>query len=192
MAGRILVAGIGNIFLGDDGFGVEVVRRLSTMAVPDGVKISDFGIRGIHLAYEMLNGYDHVVLVDAMPHGGAPGAIALVEAETDAMAGNAAPDGHDMHPAAVLAYMKSIGGTPPPVTVVGCQPASVDEGIGLSEVVAASIDEAVDAVLELINNVGSVRLEADRHGPAKAGHYDQHKGSTHVSGDSGTSARARR
>jgi hydrogenase maturation protease len=172
MAGRILVAGIGNIFLGDDGFGVEVVRRLSTMAVADGVTVADFGIRGIHLAYEMLEGYDHVVLVDAMPHGSAPGAIALIEAETDAIAGNATPDGHDMHPAAVLAYVKSIGGTPPPVTVVGCQPASLDEGIGLSEPVAASIDDAVAAVLELIN---------ERQG-----------GSTRVSGDSGTSARALR
>jgi hydrogenase maturation protease len=175
MAGRILVAGIGNIFLGDDGFGVEVVRRLSTMAIPDGVTVADFGIRGIHLAYEMLDGYDHVVLVDALSHGGEPGTIALIEAETDEIAGCAAPDGHDMHPAAVLAYLKSIGGTPPPVTVVGCQPASVDEGIGLSEAVAASIDDAVSAVLELIN-VGSV----------------QHGGSTRVSGDSRTSARALR
>jgi hydrogenase maturation protease len=183
MTGRILVAGIGNIFLGDDGFGVEVVRRLSTMAIPDGVIVADFGIRGIHLAYEMLDGYDHVVLVDAMSHGGEPGAIALVEAETDASTATDAPDGHDMHPAAVLAYVKAIGGTPPPVTVVGCQPASIDEGIGLSEAVASSIDDAVSAVLALIN-VGSVRLsrcsardrQADRHGPAKAGHYERQGG----------------
>jgi len=150
MAGRILVAGIGNIFLGDDGFGVEVARRLGTMPVPDGVTVADFGIRGIHLAYEMLDGYDRVVLVDALPHGGEPGAIALIEAEIDDIAGDAAPDGHDMHPAAVLAYVKAIGGTPPPVTVVGCQPATVEEGIGLSEAVQGSIDDAVAAVLELV------------------------------------------
>jgi hydrogenase maturation protease len=162
MAGRILIAGIGNIFLGDDGFGVEVVRRLSTMAIPDGVTVADFGIRGIHLAYEMLDGYDRVVLVDALAHGGEPGAIALIEPEPDEIAGHAAPDSHDMHPAAVLAYVKSIGGTPPPVTVVGCQPASLDEGIGLSEAVAASIDDAVDAVLELVRLGEAHEQNADR------------------------------
>jgi hydrogenase maturation protease len=167
MPARILVAGIGNIFLGDDAFGVEVVRRLGTMPVPDGVTVADFGIRGIHLAYEMLDGYDRVVLVDALPHGGEPGSIALIEADTDGIAGEAAPDGHDMHPAAVLAYVKAIGGTPPPIAVVGCQPATIEEGIGLSDAVEASIDDAVAAVLDLVQDGGSIR----------------------VSGNSGTSAR---
>jgi hydrogenase maturation protease len=175
MPGRILVAGVGNIFLGDDGFGVEVVRRMSAMAMPDGVTVADFGIRGIHLAYEMLEGYDHVVLVDAMPHGGAPGTIALIAPEMDGTAGHAAPDGHDMHPAAVLAYVKSIGGTAPPVTVVGCQPASIDEGMGLSEAVAASIDDAVGAVLDLIN-AGRLRLPVGHHRPPGAGDDERRGG----------------
>jgi hydrogenase maturation protease len=147
---RVLVAGIGNIFLGDDGFGVEVVRRLAALPAPEGVTIADFGIRGMHLAYEILDGgYDHVVLVDALSHGGPPGAVALLEADP-ADAAPAAPDSHDMHPAAVLAFLRSIGGTSPPVTIVGCQPASLDEGIGLSEAVAASIDDAVRAVRDLV------------------------------------------
>jgi hydrogenase maturation protease len=156
---RVLVAGIGNIFLGDDGFGVEAVRRLAGIAVPEGVHVADFGIRGVHLAYEILDGcYDHVILVDAMSHGGEPGSIALLIADGG---GDVTLDAHDMHPAAVLAFLRSIGGTPPPVTVVGCQPACLDEGIGLSEAVAASIDEAVRAVLELVQDGGFTCVSGD-------------------------------
>jgi len=159
---RTLVAGIGNIFLSDDGFGVEVVRRLAAVPVPAGVTIADFGIRGVHLAYEILGGaYDRVILVDALPHGGTPGSIALLEVDRDATEGDGAPDGHDMHPAAVLAFLRSIGGEPPPITVVGCQPACLDEEMGLTDAVAASVDEAMQTVLELVQDGGSARVSGD-------------------------------
>lgn len=152
MGNRILVAGIGNVFLGDDGFGVEVVRRMSAMALPGRVTVADFGIRGIHLAYEMLDGrYDRVVLVDALPRGAAPGTITLLDPDRDDSIETAPPDSHDMHPAAVLAYLRSIGGTSPPVTIVGCEPACLDEGMTLSAEVSAAIDEAIEAVLAIVH-----------------------------------------
>ena len=149
---RILVAGIGNIFLGDDGFGVEVVRRLRASPVPEGVIVADFGIRGLHLAYEILDGgYDLVVFVDALPRGNTPGAIELLEADLDDVSiQSATPDGHGMDPASVLALLRSMGGGSPPVVVVGCEPASLEEGMGLSPPVAASVDRAVRAVLDLV------------------------------------------
>jgi hydrogenase maturation protease len=149
---RILIAGIGNIFLSDDGFGVEVVRRLGTSTVPEGVTVADFGIRGLHLAYEILDGsYDLVVFVDALARGNAPGAIELLEADLDDVSIQApSPDGHGMDPASVLALLRSMGGRTPRVIVVGCEPASLDEGIGLSPPVAASVDGAIRTVLDLV------------------------------------------
>jgi len=149
---RILIAGIGNIFLSDDGFGVEVVRRLSAWTVPEGVTVADFGIRGLHLAYEILDGsYDLVVFVDALARGNAPGAIELLEADPDDVSIQAPPpDGHGMDPASVLALLRSMGGRTPRVIVVGCEPASLDEGIGLSPPVAASVDGAIRTVLDLV------------------------------------------
>ena len=81
----MLVAGIGNIFLGDDGFGVEVAQRLADRPMPEGVQVADFGIRGVHLAYELLDGYDALVLVDAVPMGEPPGTVAVIEPELDAV-----------------------------------------------------------------------------------------------------------
>jgi hydrogenase maturation protease len=168
---RTLVAGIGNIFLSDDGFGVEVVRRMAAVPVPAGVTIADFGIRGVHLAYEILDGaYDRVILVDALPHGGPPGSIALLEVDRDNVGGDTAPDGHDMHPAAVVAFLRSIDGAPPPITVVGCQPACLDEEMGLTDAVAASIDEAIRAVLELLQDGGSTRVSGDSGTDCRAQH----------------------
>ncbi|GAA4488281.1 hydrogenase maturation protease [Rhodococcus olei] len=140
---RILVAGIGNIFLGDDGFGPEVVRRLP----PEwpGVRVVDYGIRGMHLAYDLLDDWDALVLVDALPHSGEPGAVRVFEADT-AAAGGARLDGHAMDPAAVFASLAALGGHPPPTVVVGCQVAHVGDGIGLSRPVAAAVGPAVDAV----------------------------------------------
>jgi hydrogenase maturation protease len=147
---QTLVAGIGNIFLTDDGFGVEVVRRLASLPLPANVTIADFGIRGIHLAFEMLDGgYDRVLLVDALASGDAPGTLRLMEADDrDVPPGQA--DAHSMHPAAVLAYLRSLGETPPPVTVVGCQPACISEGMGLTAAVEAAVDVAVHAVLDIV------------------------------------------
>jgi len=147
---KTLIAGIGNLFLSDDGFGVEVARRLAAVPMPDGVTVADFGIRGIHLAYEMLDGgYDEVVLVDACPHGGAPGSIVVFEAETGAAVEDvlAAADGHALDPASVLRLVQRLGGCRSRIVVVGCQPAVIDEGMELSAPVAAAIDEAVRTVI---------------------------------------------
>ena len=103
---KILVAGIGNIFLGDDGFGVEVAARLAGAELPEGVRVEDFGIRGVHLAYELLDGYDALVLVDAVPMGEPPGTVAIIEPDPvePTWANPAAPamDAHSMNPAVVL------------------------------------------------------------------------------------------
>jgi hydrogenase maturation protease len=159
---RLLVAGIGNIFYADDGFGVEVVRRLATASLPAGVRVVDFGIRGLHLAYEMMDGgYDQVILVDALPQNAPAGTIAVVEAgltASDTDEGGPEWDAHSMHPAAVLRLVQRIGGSVPNVLVVGCEPARLDENIGLSPVVAAAVDEAAQLVLQLVAEEEDARV----------------------------------
>ncbi|MGW7329635.1 hydrogenase maturation protease [Streptomyces sp. NPDC054840] len=167
---RVLVAGIGNVFLGDDGFGVETVRALAEHPLPDGVEVVDFGVRGVHLAYQLLDGYDTLLLVDATARGGEPGTLYLIDADADADADAGAPpppvlDGHHMSPDAVLALLDTLcagtGATPPRRTLVlGCEPAGVEEGIGLSAPVAAAVPEAVRTVLDLIH--GRTHDETDR------------------------------
>ena len=134
----MLVAGIGNIFLGDDGFGVEVAQRLLARPVPEGVRVEDFGIRGVHLAYELLDGYDALVLVDAVPMGEAPGTVALIEPEISELEPGDDPvptlEAHSMSPAVVLDMLAGLGGKVDRILIVGCEPATVDEGIGLSDV----------------------------------------------------------
>ena len=148
---RVLVAGVGNIFLSDDGFGVEVVRRMATTPVPEGVTVSDFGIRGIHLAYELLEGYDRLILIDAVSRGGDPGTVYVLEPDDMASSG-AVPDAHGMEPMAVFAYLASIGGSPVPTVIVGCEPATLEDGIGLSEPAEKAVDKAVDVVLSLLRD----------------------------------------
>ena len=149
MTGRVLVAGVGNLFLGDDGFGPEVARRLAGRSLPAGVRVVDYGIRGMHLAYDLLDGYDELVILDAAPRGGRPGDVVVLEVdEGDFGAGEF--DGHGMEPTAVLSSLGSLGGRLPRTYVVGCEPADIDEGIGLSPSVAAAVDPAVDAVLRLL------------------------------------------
>ena len=149
MTGRVLVAGVGNLFLGDDGFGPEVARRLAGRSLPAGVRVVDYGIRGMHLAYDLLDGYDELVILDAAPRGGRPGEVVVLEVgEGDFGAGEF--DGHGMEPTAVLSSLGSLGGRLPRTYVVGCEPADIDEGIGLSPSVAAAVDPAVDAVLRLL------------------------------------------
>ena len=148
---RMLIAGIGNIFLGDDGFGVEVAQRLAAEALPAGVEVRDFGIRGLHLAYEMLDGgYHTTIFVDAVPRGGAPGSLYLIEPELERLPATVA-DAHAMDPAAVLATLKTLGGVPGRVLIVGCEPANVEEGIGLSGPVALAVSGAVRFVREIID-----------------------------------------
>ncbi|MFE2361397.1 hydrogenase maturation protease [Streptomyces virginiae] len=162
---KVLIAGIGNVFLGDDGFGVETVRALSAHPLPDGVEVVDFGVRGVHLAYQLLDGYDTLVLVDATARGGAPGTLYLIEAEArpgpvegpaDGPGEGPVLDGHHMSPDTVLALLDALcagtGATPPRRTLVlGCEPACVEEGIGLSAPVAAAVPEAVRMALDLLD-----------------------------------------
>ncbi len=147
---KSLVAGIGNIFNSDDGFGVEVAQRLLGVDRPEGVHVEDYGIRGIHLALELLEGYDLLVLVDAMARPGeAPGTLFLLEPSVDDIEGEAL-DAHRMDPLAVLAMVADLGGVIGEVLVVGCQPETLDEGIGLSSAVAAAVEPAVRMVEELL------------------------------------------
>jgi hydrogenase maturation protease len=148
---RVLVAGIGNIFNADDGFGVEVARRLSARALPDWVKVEDFGIRGLHLAYTLLDGgYATTILVDASPRGHAPGTVYLIEPDLSASSEPQIADAHGMHPEAVLQMLASLGGVPGRVLVVGCEPASIAEEIGLTDAIAHAVDEAIELIVELV------------------------------------------
>ncbi|MDX2600614.1 hydrogenase maturation protease [Streptomyces caniscabiei] len=157
---RTLVAGIGNIFLGDDGFGVETARRLAERDLPGHIEVVDIGVRGVHLAYQLLDGYDTLILVDATARGEAPGTLYVIEHDDTApnpSPGAPALDGHRMTPDTVLALLRTLcagtGGAPPHrVLVVGCEPASVDERIGLSPPVAAAVPEAVRLIEELLRD----------------------------------------
>lgn len=149
MTGRVLVAGIGNIFLTDDGFGSEVARRLAARQLPDGVIVTDYGIRGMHLAYDLLDGYDALVIIDAVPHQAEPGDLVVLAVGPDDI-GDGDFDAHGMEPTAVLASLGSLGGELPPTYVVGCEPAEVGEGMGFTPAVASAVDQAVETVITLL------------------------------------------
>jgi len=149
---NVLVAGIGNIFFGDDGFGVEVIKQMKGVAVPAGVKVEDFGIRGVHLSYELLDDYDALVLIDAMPMGEEPGTVAIFEPDLEAVEASSA-DAHSMNPAVVLGMLANMGGNVPYVVIVGCEPLVIEEGIGLSEPVAAAVGPAIATVHEVLNDI---------------------------------------
>jgi len=168
---RVLVAGVGNVFLGDDGFGVEVVRRMADDTLPAGVKVADFGIRGLHLAYELLEGWDTAILVDASPRGGDPGTLYLIDVDPadrpprltteEVVEQGAVFDAHGMAPVEVLAMLDTLGGTPPDrVLVLGCEPAVVDEQMGLSEPVDGAVDVAVTELRKLIDEESGDRPAA--------------------------------
>jgi hydrogenase maturation protease len=152
---RILIACIGNIFLGDDGFGTEVARRLAGREFPPGVILKDFGIRGLDLTYALLDPWDLVILVDACPRGGEPGTVYLVEPDPVESGADARLETHAMNPMNVLRMVKSMGGAPGRILIVGCEPAEIgsdEEGkLGLSEVVAAAVDEAVRMIESLVS-----------------------------------------
>jgi hydrogenase maturation protease len=158
VSARVLVAGIGNVFLGDDGFGTAVAERLATRQPPEGVRYADFGIRGVHLVYEMLDGYDGLVLVDAVPLGAPPGTVAVIVPEPPpppARGHDATPlfDAHSMGPDAVLRMLAGLRCMPDHLRVVACQPSSLDEGIGLSPPVTAALDRAVEAVDDVVTDL---------------------------------------
>lgn len=157
--GSVLVAGIGNIFLGDDGFGVEVARRLATRPLSVGVRVADYGIRGYDLAYALMGGHDRTILVDALPRGKAPGTLYVMEPDLEFLDSGSANrgvlDAHDMNPLSVLALARSLGAELRNITIVGCEPATLGppEGyLGLSEPVEAAVNEAVTLIESLLRD----------------------------------------
>ena len=151
----ILVACIGNIFLGDDGFGVEVARRLADQPMPPGVVLKDFGIRGLDLTYALLDSWDLVILVDACPRGGQPGEVYLIEPDPVDDRDRGIADAHGMNPMKVLRLVKSMGGPSNRILIVGCEPADLggdEEGkLGLSEPVAAAVGKAANIIGALVS-----------------------------------------
>jgi hydrogenase maturation protease len=201
----MLIAGVGNIFLGDDGFGPEVARRLAAAGLPGWARVADYGTSGMHLAYDLADGYDAAILIDAAPRGDKPGTVTVlaptrpprpvlaatppprpvlaptppprprldVAAERRPDAGPAAEtlaasrlfDAHGMQPDVVLSVLDMLGAAGPArILVVGCEPASVDYGMELSEPVANAVDEAVQVVLDLVAEAGR-----DQETPGAAG-----------------------
>jgi hydrogenase maturation protease len=159
-AGNILIAGIGNIFFGDDAFGVEVARALADRPLPEGVEVVDFGIRGLDLTYALLNDYDAVILVDAIARGGQPGTLYVLEPElTETDGRDESPDLLDPHaldPHKVLRLARSLGATVERVMIVGCEPQSAAEDefqMELSQPVQAAIKEAIDLVESLVSSL---------------------------------------
>jgi hydrogenase maturation protease len=205
MTQRMLIAGIGNIFLGDDGFGPEVAKRLAAVSLPGWVRVADYGISGMHLAYDLADGYHTAILIDAAPRGDKPGTVTLLAptqpprpllASTppprpllaptppprpildaaaehrpdagpadEAISASRLFDAHGMQPDVVLGVLDMLGEAGPArILVVGCEPASVDYGMELSEPVANAVDEAVQVVLDLVAEAGR-----DHETPGAAG-----------------------
>jgi hydrogenase maturation protease len=161
MTNRVLVAGVGNIFLGDDGFGAEVARRLASAGLPEWVRVADYGTSGMHLAYDLAaDGFGTAILIDAAPRGGQPGTLTVLEVEREhrpelaaaggPLQGSRMFDAHGMQPDLVFGVLDMLGAETGRILVVGCEPARLDHGIGLSEPVAAAVDEAVRVVKTLV------------------------------------------
>lgn len=158
MSPRILVAGIGNIFYGDDAFGAEVVQRLAARPQRDGVQVAEFGIRGVDLAYALLDDYDSVIWIDTVARGDTPGTLSVIEPDAvNQRPSLGAIPTHNVDPVAVLALVQTMGGQPPPLYLIGCEPATFgdpDGGqLGLSGPVAAAVDRAVELTEALIDRL---------------------------------------
>jgi hydrogenase maturation protease len=155
---RVLVAGIGNIFLGDDAFGVEVIRRLSQHPFPEAVGLADFGIRGLDLAYALMDGYEAVILADAIPRQRVPGTLYVIEPDLQSLPeSDPALDAHSLDPVKVLAFARSMGANLKRIVVVGCEPASLCEeqggGMGLSTEVEAAVGEGATIIRDLVEKL---------------------------------------
>jgi hydrogenase maturation protease len=176
---RILIAGIGNVFLGDDAFGVEVAKRLAKRSLPDGVRVVDFGIRGYDLAYALLDGYDAAILVDASPRGGAPGTLYVIEPNMgepgDLDAGATPTSGHGLDVVAVFRLVRELGGRIPRVRLVACEPANLgsdcDGQMELSPPVRAAVEPAIELVESLVQELSGCKTEAIR---ARAWGHTEH------------------
>jgi len=164
---RVLVAGIGNVFFGDDGFGVALANRLAATELPAGVDVVEFGIRGMDLAWAMQDGYDAVLLLDATPRGEAPGTLYLIEPQV--APGAHAVAAHGMDPVAVLALVHALGGVPPRTLVLGCEPRTriesdeEDFAAGLSEPVRAALDEGMRMAESVLGELTATK-EKERRG----------------------------
>jgi hydrogenase maturation protease len=147
---RALVAGIGNIFFGDDGFGVEVVRRLAGEPLPAGIAVIDFGIRSVHLAFQLLEPVELLIVADCMARDGEPGTLYVLEPALDDDEADVLEGGHGMSLLAVFAQVRAMGGQLPPIRIVGCEPARIEAGIGLSPIVEAAIPAALRLIRDVI------------------------------------------
>jgi hydrogenase maturation protease len=157
---RVMIAGVGNIFMKDDGFGVEVVKRMMNKEFPEGVELRDFGTGGLKLAYDLMKGYDCLILLDASRRGGNPGTLYVIEPNErefqSTIEEGDSIDPHGSDPVTVLRFVKAFGSWPGKVMIVACEPTSTDDfEIGLSSPVRASVDKAVEFVDEIINGIYS-------------------------------------
>jgi hydrogenase maturation protease len=168
---QVLIAGIGNTSLGDDGFGVEVVRRLASEPLPEGVRLADLGDRRLSLTPDLFDGaYERVILVDATPRGGVPGMVYLSRppAADLVTAGDQASDGCGVEPHALSSILGSVGNTTGRLLVVGCEPQVVGERAGLTPPVEAAVDEAVELVLAVLAAAGAPIDARSRGGQSSA------------------------
>jgi hydrogenase maturation protease len=155
---KILVAGIGNIFLGDDAFGSEVTRRLINETLPEEVRVTDFGIRSYDLAYAMMEEYDVTIFVDITSQSQSPGTLYLIEPDLNQLdqLDEKMPDAHSMSPVRVLQMLRTLGSSPKKLYLVGCEPAilEVEDGeIGLSESVERAVPQAIELIKSLVNDL---------------------------------------
>ena len=159
----ILIAGIGNIFLGDDGFGCEVLRHLSQRSWPENVRVFDFGIRGFDLAYALLDGVDLAILVDTTSRGEAPGTLYTIEpdvGELEAVDSNATSiETHGMDPLKVLSMVKSMGGKLNKIVLVGCEPETFGPEEGSMEL-SSAVAAAVPAAAQIVETLVAKQLES--------------------------------
>jgi hydrogenase maturation protease len=158
MTARVLVACVGNIFKSDDGFGVEVAASLARRELPPGVRVVDYGIRAVHLVYELLDGYDLLVLVDTVSRQeGVPGSLFVIEPElpvrspADDVLPEVMLDPHDLSPGGAMELVPTLGGSVDRIVVVGVRPDSLADGLGLSPTVAAAVEPAADLVLDVLS-----------------------------------------
>lgn len=149
---NVLVAGLGNVFRTDDAFGVEVVREVARWPLPFGVRTLDFGLRGVHLAFELLHPPELLIVADAVCRGVEPGTLAILEpAEwATAIARGDTRDAHVLDLQSILSLLLELGGIAPPMRVVACEPASLDDGVGLSTCVQAAVEPAAATISRLI------------------------------------------
>jgi hydrogenase maturation protease len=157
---RVMIAGVGNMFLKDDGFGSAVVKKMLDKKFPEGVEVKDFGTGGLKLAYDLMKGYDGLILLDASSRGEKPGTLYVIKPDENDISPDLEQGGpidpHGADPVTVLRFVKSIGSWPAKVLIVACEPENVEDyEIGLSQSVSAAIDKAIEMVEDIIKEIYS-------------------------------------